>query len=863
MTERGALVATRPETTNLIDRLARRARWVMTFERLWPAIVLALAILALFVAASWLGLWMLLPAALRVVGVALFALALGAAGWFAWRALPITRSEVLRRLDRDSGQPHRPLSTAGDQLANASDDPVTAALWTLSRQRLDAVARTLRVAAPAPRLVDRDPYGLRAAAFLVLVAAAFVAGPEKDGLIGSAFDWRGSGPAAPGSRVDAWIDPPGYTGRPPVVLFASAGANTPGITEVAVPAHSMIVVRASGAGTLDVKAEGRLKAAPAVAAKQADQPTATADGKPLQAERRLEIEGNGTLTAIYDGTTFGPVAIRSIPDEPPTIALVGKPSPTARGGLTLAYKIADDYGVAGAEAFFTDPTPPPGGMKIVRSLVPPPRLALNLPPTPGGLGNGQTTGDLSDHPWAGAEVSLALSTHDEGGNVGMSTPVRMTLPRRPFSNPLARALVEQRQNLVFDPDHREPIGIALDALMIDPDQFGTSKAVYLGLYTARQRLTSAKDDDDLIALSDYLWQIALKVEEGDLGQAARDLKAAEQALREALQRGASQDEIRRLTEDLRRQMDKFVAEMAQKNARNEQGRPDPNAKSVTQQDLQKMMQKMQEMAEAGNTAEAQRMLDQLQNILENLRTAKQGEQGNQASRDMNHAMSELEKMTQDQQALRDKTFKQGQSARRAPNDASPDDEDEDGGPGENAPPNAQAGNGDQPNDEGLQNAQKSLRQRLDEVQKNMRQLGMEGEQGLDDAEQAMKDAEGALGQGQAGNRRAVDAQGRALQGLQKGASGMAQQMARGQSDESGEGQGQGGQVGQGSSGDSDSDPLGRHREGRGQMETRGSALDEGVSARAARVLQELRRRLANPNRPTEELDYLERLLQPN
>ena len=40
--------------------------------------------------------------------------------------------------------------------------------------------------------------------------------------------------------------------------------------------------------------------------------------------------------------------------------------------------------------------------------------------------------------------------------------------------------------------------------------------------------------------------MALQIENGDMTQAERDLRAAEQALREALKRGASDEEIKKL-----------------------------------------------------------------------------------------------------------------------------------------------------------------------------------------------------------------------------------------------------------------------------------------------------------------------------
>jgi hypothetical protein len=74
---------------------------------------------------------------------------------------------------------------------------------------------------------------------------------------------------------------------------------------------------------------------------------------------------------------------------------------------------------------------------------------------------------------------------------------------------------------------------------------------------------------------------------------------------------------------------------------------------------------------------------------------------------------------------------------------------------------------------------------------------------------------------------------------------------------------QDGQGGPGRFGDSEgSDPLGRPA-GRGRNNSAARVDLTGVPAaeRARRVLEELRRRLGEPARPQEELDYFERLLR--
>ena len=66
-------------------------------------------------------------------------------------------------------------------------------------------------------------------------------------------------------------------------------------------------------------------------------------------------------------------------------------------------------------------------------------------------GEGRTTTDLSMHPWAGARVEMTLVARDELGQEGESVSFNVTLPQRPFTKPVAKALIEQRRDLILDP----------------------------------------------------------------------------------------------------------------------------------------------------------------------------------------------------------------------------------------------------------------------------------------------------------------------------------------------------------------------------------------------------------------------------
>ncbi len=877
-----------PAASQRIQRLVWRAWAGLAFERLWRGLVFPLSVVGLFLCLSWAGLWLEVPHQARMALVLLLAgLLVVSLLRLIKTALP-SRREALDRIDQVSGFAHRPASALDDKLANASQDPITRALWALHQRRAATFINRLRTGTPSPRVAEIDRYGLRSGVLVALIACAFLAGPEKYARVAAAFDWRANGIAGHGFRLDAWIDPPPYTGKAPVLLNLGTPeakqANHPQVIEA--PVGSTVIVRASG-GDVAIETKGALTDAATQESKTAPAATKPAPSASNGNERRFALGGDADLTMHHNGSLLGAFEIHAIADKPPTVALTEVPKANARGSLTLNYRLADDYAVTNVRADFSAPKTPDGVSFTGRSLVDPPHADLSLAPGNGGLGDAETTADLSDHPWAGLRATMVLTAKDDAGNEGKSEPAEITLPRKPFSNPLARALVEQRRDLLLQPDDRAEVETALNALMIAPEAFGTTDSIYLGLRIAADRLASAKNDADLIALAGYLWDMAQRIENGDLSDAEREMRDAEQKLRDALQNHASPEEIRKLTENLRAAMDKFVQELAQQEHnqapdRNADRGPNQN-RSVSPKQLQSMLDQMQELAKSGNMADAQKALDQLQNILENLKAAK-NRATDPRTRETRRALSELDRMSKEQQDLRDETYQQsqdqqnalqqprrgqqlpnGQQSRRGnrqnPGEAqdSEDDEDAQMNPGQGQRPGGQQG---QSGSEDLQQRQQALRNRLDQLQKRLKQAG-QGEQGLDDAQSAMQDAEKALGnEGEDGQQDAVDAQGRALESLRKGAQKLAEQLKKQQGGQSAEGDEEGGEgPSQQSEESGDDDPLGRPRSTHNTGSNAPFKMDAPAAQRAARVLDELRRRLSDPTRPHDEMDYLERLLQ--
>ncbi len=642
---------------------------------------------------------------------------------------------------------------------------------------------------------------------------------------------------------------------------------------------SLVETRVEGAITPADQTGGT----PANAAPGSDQKNGASASAPT--EKRWTIHGPGKATILRGGQPAAVAVLAVTPAGNPTIVSTDEPSANLSGTLTLAYRTQDRFGLAGARADFVRPHEGPG--PAPRTLAPPPQAALQLPPNANGVGDGHTTVDLSEHPWAGAKVTMKLSAVSISGKTGESPPIEMTLPQRVFHNPLARALVEQRRDLILDPDHApKQVETALTGLAIAPELFDTPANIYLGLKQANTSLARAHSDPELLDVAALLWAMALQLENGDASKAEQDLRAAEQALREALKRGASDEEIKKLMQQLREAANRFMNEMASKT------QPDgsPQDQNLQAQDLDKMMDQMEETARNGSREDAQAMLDQMQQMFENMRSA-QDEQESPGEREMRKQIGELEKLLHDQQALRDDTFRSDQKDRarkRAErNQPSPgQDQDSQAQPdqdGSNAPDESD-NDSDQSDKQGqdqadkgkpsLEDRQQELRDRLAELQRKLKSLGMKGEKGFDDAQGDMKEAQkdlkggqgksGKSGQGgQGGKGAAVDAQGRALEALREGSQGLQKQM-EGQG--KAQGKGRGGKstyVGRrGRPGEMPGDdPLGRGAEGDKGREDGPLKQTAGAAERARRVMEELRRRLADPERPVDERDYLERLMK--
>jgi uncharacterized protein (TIGR02302 family) len=856
-----------PEGSLLPVRRVDRRYWMsaigLILETLLPAALPALGVICAFVILGWLGTFSALEPHARLALTAFFGLALIVLAHPLLAVRLPAREAIERRLDRSRPDLHRPLATLADRFSSTGD-PVAAALWQAHRRRAEAAAASLHTEASDPNLRSKDRFALRAGAIIALIAAAFVAGDERTSRLALAFDWTTPQvPPAP-PRLDAWIDPPAYTGRPPLFL---SGTNTVSPDEVIrAPVGSILSVRSTVAARegneaptarLVVEHGPGLEAPP-----PGDDKTALTKQAGITLEKRV-IRADSTVRIRLSGQAISTFQLVVIPDLPPVVRLeearidAASPDRQQPGGVRLVYTLEDDYGIAKADVVIERTHAPAGngatGREAAPPLFPPPVATLPLR-----LGAGEMLIATEDHPWAGEEVRIRIRVEDDLGQSAESEAKTVILPQRPFSQPVARALMEQRRDLNFSPGNLSHVRLAFDALLFEPERFTPKVGDFMAIDLIRAALRHARDREKLKGIVEEIHELALFLENGDMTEAEKRLREAEARLREALERDAPPEEVKRLAEELRRAMDQFLREFAERSLRdqdqNGQNRPPMSPeRMLTQRDLSEMLKKIEELARSGKTAEAQQLLNQLKQMLDNLRTARR-QDVDPRMRELGQQIEELDKLQREQRDLRDRTFREGQQQRQQ---------------GQRGQQKGQQG---QQGDKGLKDQQQALRDRLNQLRERLRQRGIQEGEGFGEAENGMEDAEGKLGQGQ--NGPATEGQQRALDGLGKAGQGMAQELQRqlGQGDENGEGEGDGlGQPGPGQRGRAASrfDPLGRpsNRNPRDfEDHTRLNEENEGdvrgtIGERAERVLRELRRRLGEFERPQGELDYLERLLR--
>lgn len=827
--------------TGMVAERGTRAFWP-----LWSVAFVALGLLMLGlqdeVAVEWV--W--------AVGAVLLA----AAGWALWRGMAMfrwpARSEALSRLDRTMRG--NPIQAALDTQAIGAGDPASLAVWHAHQSRMRDRLKEARAVEPDMRVASSDPYALRYLALLVLSVAILFGSLMR---VQSVTSMGAGGPdLAQGPAWEGWMQPPAYTRLPTVYLNDITG-------DLTVPEGAEITLRMYGeVGALSVTEDvsGR---------------TLT-DAEAQATAQDFEVLQSGQVAVDGPGGRIWQIAM--VPDDAPSVRREGEIETSYEGEAQIPFAGTDDHGVVtGVARIALDLEAV--DRRYGRAIDPEERPVIEVPlpmPVTGDRSEFTETlvANFSEHAWANLPVRLELGVEDGRGQRGLSEPEYLTLPGRRFFDPVAAAVIEQRQALLWNRLNAEEIAVTLRAVLNRPDELFRKDMMALRTRLLMERIETLAPygftDDQQAEIAQALWDLALEMEEGDLEDARQRMQRAQERLEEAMKNGASEQEIAELMQELREATRDYMRQLAQEQQRQQEQNPEmqqggnpQDMVEMSQDDIQRMMDRIQELMEEGRMAEAAEAMRQLQEMLENMQITQGQGQGGQSPGEQ--AMEGLSETLRDQQELSDEAFRdlnQGQQGGRPPGQQPGQEPGQQPGQGQgrDRAEGQQGQGGDGSLEDGLAQRQQALRDELNRQRRNLPGQGSEaGEragQALERAEGAMDGAERALRDGDLAE--AIDRQSQAMEALREGIRSLGEAMAEQQQEQQG-----GGQQGFAEGGDprEQRDPLGRDSGNSGRVGTdEGLLQGEDVYRRAEELLGELRRRSGDADRSQEERDYLERLL---
>lgn len=750
-----------------------------------------------------------------------------------------TRIEALVRLDRRL--PGQPLAALRDTQAIGVSDPASQAVWAAHLARMAEQAKAARAVEPDLKLARRDPFALRYVALTGLVMALIFGSIWRLGSMAALAPGGASETLASGPTWEGWLKPPAYTGKPTLYL------NDQTASELTLPAGTKLQLRLYGEPGSLILAEtvsGRTEVPPA---------SDPAQDFALVQNGKLAIEGPG-------GRDW---AVTITPDRAPIIAADGAIARDKGGRFKQKVKGSDDYGITKATvtiALDLARVDRRFGLTIAPEDVAPVTLDLPMPRK----GKRETfavtlVDDLSQSVLANMPVTLTFHALDAAGQMGVSDPVAAVLPAKRFYDPVAAALIEMRRDLLWNRANAARAVQILRAITYKPEGFFTNQKAFLRLRVAMKRLeadaavlTPTLRDE----VAKELWQIALLLEEGDLNDAKERLKRAQDRLSEAIKRGASPEETQELMDEMRQAMDDYMEMLADNmEERSPEEQSADGGATISEDQLQEMLNRLQKLMDEGKTAEAAELLAQIQEMMQNMRMVQQDGQGGKGRGGPGQqAMRDLGETMRGQQGLSDDAFRDMQRGRQGEDTGQ-------GQEGQDPEENGQQEDGPADQKQSLAERQEALRRELERLDRQGHLPGKGGDQGkagrqaLDDARRAMREAEKALRDKDLPG--ALDRQAEALEALREGMRAFGEALAQ---ENRQEGQRQAGAEASAEDGDG-RDPLGRQSGESLRIGSDSNLLgDKDVYRRAEELLNEIRRRSGDLTRPEGERDYLKRLL---
>lgn len=621
--------------------------WLSLFaERFWASFWPALSVLFAFIGLAALRVFPMLGNAGHIFALLVFAVAfIVALARYGTKFHRPSMREVRRAVEKQSGLLHRPLEAILDRPITTS--PETAALWAKYQARLKGLWSRTKIHRPHADIAAHDKYSLRYIALVLLLLGLAIGQRETLFRITQALnpDIKGYLRMNAGA-LDVWIEPPDYTNENPIFL-ATTQLGAAGVKGgVQVPQNSILKVRVGG-----------LSSAPTLAYGDIEPAFAEAAPKSFTLEMPLTQSGMLKLTK-WKFRTLGEWPITVLKDKPPAIVLL-KAEPTKRDRLQLIYTAKDDYRI---KEVYGSISPTQELIKVFGTKT----VDFNIPLPETAQDEKTFVTDMTSHPWAGSEVVLVLNAKDDLGQTGQSAPQKILLPERQFTNPVAKKIIAERRKLIWYNNvlTRKVTAQTLADITSNPEAYKWDKIVFLGLGMSYKRLIYDGSEAAAESLVPLLWDLAIRVEDGGLALAQRELSDALAKLAEKLKdKNATKEEIADLMSEVQRKMREYSQNLAQEmRQRMLEGKQAPQISQeladriMKNIDMDKLMKQMEELTSGSEAEQMQKLAEYMKNSVDRM-DSKRMDKMQQGQKSAMEGLEELQKLIERQQQLIDKTQK--------------------------------------------------------------------------------------------------------------------------------------------------------------------------------------------------------------
>lgn len=569
-----------------------------------------------------------------------------------------------RRLESDSSIEHRPLEAINDQIAthrSASSNK----LWIQSK--LEAYARIKSIKMPRPKAIvtGYDRYAFRFGALMTLIVGLIFAGSSStERLMSGLFPFYISGSASTIKTASLTIIPPDYTNLAAINIVPESIPDK----VIPVPEGSTIKVKITDGFSTPRLHIGEAK----FSLSDLGSKSWSYEDEIAYQDTNLVITDQEQKTDEYDyikikqwPRTLMEVPFIYVQDQPPTIKQDGEIDIDDKGKINIPLIAQDDYGIIETKVRVELDS-------IIEQTLRGNEFEQSRPifSAPGQEFKFDSDYDLAWHPWAGLPVKIHIEVIDHNKQIAKLPVINMNLPERSFTHPIAKELIDIRQQLIWqDSEMNLERAQRIADFTAYPDLLENDPVTVLALQVASSRLQYQNDENDIVTLIELLWDIAIRLEDGNIAQAAQNLEIAQQNLQDLLaDPNASDEQIARAMNDLRNAMAAYMLEAFKEYQKEltKQGHQgdlpiEMFENMMNPQDLDSFLDQLLSKALTGDKQSAQEMLSELENFMNQFGDMNNFELSEQTKFQMK-GISDLQRLIEQQEKLLQQTIEQSRLA---------------------------------------------------------------------------------------------------------------------------------------------------------------------------------------------------------